>query len=78
MDNSLASTPTPRALGKIGGELAESFAWLNSPARIHNEITTHEAAIRQGDASAETAALLQDWCAIRRAQKQLLAEMEEE
>ena len=74
MDNSLASTPNPRQYGTVSGDLAESFAWLNSPARIHNEIATHEAAIRAGDTSPQTLAQLADWKNIRAAQKRLFAE----
>ena len=59
-------------LGRVGGELAESLAYLTSPARIDAEIAHHERAIAAGDTSAATAAQLADWKAVREAQRKLV------
>ena len=61
-------------LGRVGGALAESLAWLNSPAKIAAEIAHLEAAVRAGDTSEATRAQLADWRAIRDCQRRLLAE----
>ena len=62
------------SLGKVSRDVAEAFAWLTSPSHIAGEIATHEAAIRQGDTSPETAALLSDWRTIQRAQRLLVGQ----
>ena len=61
-------------LGRVGGEVAEAFAYLTSPARVDGEIRIHEAAIAAGDTSPATLALLADWRGIRDAQRRLFEE----
>ena len=61
------------SLGRVGGQLAESLAWLNSPARIAGEIAHLETAVRAGDTSEATKVQLADWRAIRDCQRRLLA-----
>ncbi len=60
-------------LGRVGGEVAEALAWLNSPATIAAEITQLETAQREGDRSEATGVQLADWRAVRRAQAKLVA-----
>ncbi len=60
-------------LGRVGGELAETLAWLNSPAAIAGEIARLERAQAEGDRSEATRALLADWRAVRKAQERLMA-----
>ncbi len=55
-------------LGRVGGEMAEALAWLNSPATIAGEIARLEAAMQDGDRTEATRAQLADWRAVRRAQ----------
>jgi hypothetical protein len=64
------------ALGRVSGELAEQFAYLNSPAAIAGEIARLESAIRGGDATTETHTLLRDWREVRAAQRKLLVVQE--
>ncbi len=59
-------------LGRVGGEMAEALAWLNSPAMIAGEIARLEAALQAGDRSAATGVQLADWRAVRRAQARLV------
>ncbi len=59
-------------LGRVGGELAEALAWLNSPATIAGEIARLETAQREGDRGEGTVVQLADWRAVRRAQAQLV------
>jgi hypothetical protein len=59
-------------LGRVGGELAEALAWLNSPAMIAGEIARLEAAQAEGDRSETTRAQLADWRAVDRAQRLML------
>ena len=65
-------------LERVGGELAEALAWLNSPATIAGEIARLEEAQRQGDHSDATRALLADWRAVRKAQERLTAGTKQE
>ena len=58
-------------LGRVDGTLAESLAWLNSPATIAGEIARLEAAQHDGDDSEATRAQLADWRAVRQAQSAL-------
>ncbi len=58
-------------LGRVGGELAEALAWLNSPATIAGEIARLETAQRAGDRSEATGVQLADWRAVQRAQAAL-------
>lgn len=60
--------------GRVGGDLAEALAYLNSPARIDGEIRRLERAIGAGDTSEATATLLADWRAVKAAQRGLLAQ----
>lgn len=59
-------------LGRVGGQLTEALAWLNSPAAITGEIGRLEAAIRDGDDSEVTRVLLADWRGVRKAQRRLV------
>ncbi len=59
--------------GKVDDQLAESLAWLNSPAAIAGEIARLKCAIQEGDDTAETRVLLADWLAMREAQRRLFA-----
>ncbi len=59
-------------LGRLGEALAESLAYLNSPARIDAEIARLEAAVAAGDASEGTRAQLADWKAVQAAQARLV------
>jgi hypothetical protein len=59
-------------LGRVGGEVAEALAWLNSPAMIAGEIAMLEAAQREGDRSEATGVQLADWRAVQRAQAKLI------
>ena len=70
----MGTTITTTSLGRVGGELATSLAYLNSPARIDAEIAHHERAVAAGDSSEATRAQLADWRAVREAQRRLLAE----
>jgi hypothetical protein len=74
----MVTTTRTTNLGRVGGSLAESRAWLNSPAAIASEIARLEAAIREGDASEATKVLLGDWRGVQRAQARLVAQTEEE
>ena len=74
----MPETKTRPNLGRVGGSLAESLAWLNSPAAIAGEIRALEAAIREGDETEATRALLGDWRRVREAQRRLLETTEEE
>ena len=71
------NSPTERVvranLGRVDRTLAESLAWLNSPAAIAGEIARLEVLEWQGDRSDATRALLADWRAVRRAQERLMA-----
>ena len=60
-------------LGRVGSEVADALAWLNSPATIASEIGRLEAAIRDGDWSDATRAQLADWQTVQQAQRQLVA-----
>jgi len=60
------------SLGRVGGVLAESLAWLNSPAAIAGEIGRLERAIAAGDRSEATRTQLADWRAVRAAQAWLV------
>lgn len=60
-------------LGRVGSEVAEALAWLNSPATIASEIGRLEAAIHDGDWSDATRAMLHDWQAVQQAQRLLVA-----
>jgi putative ubiquitin-RnfH superfamily antitoxin RatB of RatAB toxin-antitoxin module len=62
------------SLGRVGGAVAESLAYLNSPAAIDGEIRRLERAQAGGDRTEATRALLADWRAVREAQRRLLAE----
>jgi len=62
------------SLGRVGGALAESLAYLNSPAAIEGEIRRLERAQAGGDRTEATGALLVDWRAVRAAQRRLLGE----
>ena len=68
----MGATITTMNLGRVGGEIATSLAYLNSPSRIDAEIAHHERAIAGGDRSEATAALLKDWRAVRDAQRKLV------
>lgn len=68
------TTTRPANLGRVGGSLAESLAWLNSPAAIRGEIGRLEAAVAGGDTSEATTTLLRDWQAVRRAQARLVGQ----
>lgn len=70
--------PARASLGRVGGEVAEALAWLNSPAAIAGEIGRLEQAIRRGEESEETWVLLADWQAVQRAQKKLVGQPAEE
>ncbi len=59
-------------LGRVGGELAESLAWLNSPAAIEGELRHYAAAVAAGDTSPATAQLLADWRTIQSTQARML------
>ena len=59
-------------LGRVGGELAEALAWLNSPATIAGEIARLETAQREGARCEATGVRLADWRAVQRAQAQLV------
>ena len=59
-------------LGRVAGELAESLAYLNSPAAIEGEIRRLENAIAAGDRSPATLVLLNDWRTVRDAQARLV------
>jgi len=68
----MATTTYRPDLGRVGGEVAEVLAWLNSPATIAAEIARLEAAQREGDRSAATGAQRADWRAVQRAQAKLV------
>ncbi len=70
----MGATITTTNLGRVGGEIATSLAWLNSPGRIHAEIARLEGLRREGDTSPATAALLNDWHSVRDAQRRLVGE----
>ncbi len=74
----MAATMHRPDLGRVGGELAEALAWLNSPATIAGEIARLEAAQREGDRSEATGVQLADWRAVRRAQAKLVRKTEPE
>ncbi len=59
-------------LGRVGGAVAESLAWLNSPAAIDGEIRRLERARADGDRTEATRALLADWRAVKEAQARLV------
>ena len=59
-------------LGKVSGQLAESLAYLNSPAAIDGEIRRLERARAEGDTSEATRVQLADWRAVREAQRRLV------
>lgn len=65
--------PLARLLGRLSGDLLDSYAWLNSPAAIAGEIARLESVVRGGEATSDTHVQLQDWRAIRAAQRALLA-----
>ena len=62
------------SLGRVGGAVAESLAYLNSPAAIDGEIRRLERARADGDSTEATGALLVDWRAVRAAQRRLVGE----
>ena len=68
----MATTMYRPDLGRVGGEVAEALAWLNSPATIAAEIAQLEAAQREGDRSEATGVQLADWLAVQRAQAKLV------
>jgi hypothetical protein len=68
--------PRPATLGRVGGQVAESLAWLNSPAAIDGELRRLERAQAGGDSSAATGALLADWRAVQAAQARLVTKEE--
>ena len=70
----MGATITTTNLGRVGGEIATSLAYLNSPARIDAEIAHHERAVAAGDSSEAVRAQLADWRTVREAQRRLLAE----
>ncbi len=59
-------------LGRVGGEVAEAFGYLTSPAAIAGEINHYEQLVAAGDTSSATAALLHDWRTIQRTQARLV------
>jgi len=69
----MGATITTTNLGRVGGEIAASLAYLNSPARIDAEIAHLETAVRAGDTSEATKVQLADWRAIRDCQRRLMA-----
>ncbi len=71
------SRATPTSLGRVGGALAESLAWLNSPGAIAGEIRRLERAIAAGDRSEATRVQLADWRAVRVAQARVVSELTE-
>jgi len=62
----------PPYLGNLGAALCEALAYLHSPASIDHEIAHLLQAQARGDRSAETAAQLADWRAVRAAQARLV------
>ena len=68
----MATTLYRLDLGRVGGEVAEALAWLNSPAMIAGAIAMLEAAQREGDRSEATGVQLADWGAVQRAQAKLV------
>ncbi len=62
------------SLGRVGGQLAESLAWLNSPAKIAAEIAYLTQQIALGDTSEATKAQLADWRSIKEKKRELLQE----
>ncbi len=70
----MGATITTTNLRRVGGEIATSLAYLNSPARIDAEIAPHERAVAAGDSSEATRAQLAGWRAVRETQRRLLAE----
>lgn len=70
--NSRSEPATQPNLGRVGGQLAEALAWLNSPAAVAGEIARLERAQADGDNSEATRALLADWRAVRAAQRRLV------
>ena len=62
------------SLGRVGGALAESLAYLNSPAAIDGEIRRLERAQAAGDRSEATRAQLADWRGVRAAQARLVTQ----
>ncbi len=70
----MGATITTTNLGRVGGEIATSLAYLNSPARIDAEIAHHERAIAGGDSSEVTRAQLADWRGVRAAQARLVTQ----
>jgi hypothetical protein len=56
----------------VGGAVAESLAYLNSPAAIDGEIRRLERPQAAGDTSEATRVLLAAWRAVRAAQRRLL------
>ena len=64
-------------LGRVGGAVAESLAYLNSPAAIDGEIRRLERAQAGGDRSEATGTQLDDWRAVRVAQARLVGESTE-
>ena len=62
------------SLGRVGGAVAESLAYLNSPAAIDGEIRRLECAQAGGDGTEATRALLADWRLVKAAQARLVAQ----
>ena len=62
------------SLGRVGGAVAESLAYLNSPAAIDGEIRRLERAQAGGDRTEATRALLADWRAVQAAQARLVTQ----
>ena len=73
----MPETMTRPNLGRVGGSLAVSLAWLHSPAAVAGEIARLEAAIREGDETEATRVLLADWRRVRVAQRRLVTKEEE-
>jgi len=63
------------SLGRVGGALAESLAYLNSPAAIAGELRRLERAQAAGDRSEATRAQREDWRGVRAARARLVGEL---
>ncbi len=62
------------SLGRVGGAVAESLAYLNSPAAIDGEIRRLERAQAGGDRTEATRVQLADWRAVKAAQARLVTQ----
>ena len=74
----MATTLYRPDLGRVGGEMAEALAWLNSPATIAAEIARLDMAQREGDHTEGTRVQLADWRAVQRAQVKLIGSEQRE